>query len=441
MKTLKQNVEATLLITGVLLLFAASCSKNSQTYKADDTNPYANPNPPKMLDNPMPVINGFAPTKGLPNTVVTIAGMNFDQVIANNTATINGVAATVNAVTAISMTITIPPGATTGPIVVKSGSATVTSLSNFTVTTGTVSMFYDLGANYMEHIAVDKDGNVYGDDGAKTIYKIVKDGQLSVYAGGPGTSTFKSLWGVVVNSNLGDVYTTDRGSFSIIRITPAGIIAPFAGNGVLGYVDDQGNAARFVAPTQLAIGADGSLYVNDTHRVRKITTAGVVTTLAGGNDDGFADGKGAEARFGALEGIAVDIADNVYVSDTKYLRIRKITKDGVVTTLAGSGAKGFVDGPGTTAQFYYPGALAVDPISGNLFITDQNSLAPLFEIRMINKLGVVTTLLKGTSNTGVVNGPTATATTNAPDGIAFDVNGNMSIVNTGAKIISKVTFQ
>lgn len=438
MKALKQNVAARLLIASTLLFFIASCSKNSQTYKADDTNPYANPNPPKMLDGAIPVMNGFTPTRGQANTVVNIAGTNFDL---TNTVTVNGVAATVNAVNILGMTITIPANATTGPIVVKSGTTTLTSSSNFTVTTGTVSTFYDLGINKMEHIAIDDIGNVYGDDGAKTIYKIINGGTLSVLAGGPGSNTFKSLWGVVVSKNLGNVYVVDRGNFSVARVTADGIFVPFVGSGVLGYVDAQGTAAQFAAPTEIAIGDNGSLYVNDTHRVRVINTAGVVSTLAGSNDEGFTDGTGTEARFGNLEGIAVDAGNNVYVSDTKYLRIRKITKDGVVTTLAGNGSKGFVDGPGSTAQFYFPGALAVDPISGNLFVTDQNTLAPVYEIRMINKLGAVTTLLKGTSTTGIVNGPAATATINAPDGITFDINGNMYIVNTGANVISKVTFK
>lgn len=436
MKNLYQTVAIALLAAGSVL-FTVGCSKNSQTYKADPTNPYANPNPPKQFDDPRPTMSAFAPTRGLPGTVVTISGTNLSL---SNVVTINGVKATVNAVSIIDMTITVPANATTGPIVITDGTTTLTSSSNFVVTSGTVSNFYDLGTSNIRNIVFDKDGNMFGDDGVKTIYKLPKGGALNVYATA-NSNAFNSVWGVVVYSVFGNIYTIDKTGYRVVRINTDGAVTPFAGDGSAGYRDDVGTLAQFAAPSSIAMAPDGTIYIVDLHRIRKITTANAVTTLAGGNDDGFTDGKGADARFGNLEGIATDADGNVYVSDSKYLRIRKITKDGVVTTLAGNGNKGFVDGTAANAQFYFPGALAVDPISGNLFVTDQNPLAPQYEIRVINKNGVVNTLLKGTSNTGVINGPTATASTNAPNGIAFDINGVMYIVNSGAKLISKVTFQ
>jgi hypothetical protein len=332
---------------------------------------------------------------------------------------------------------TIPANATTGKLELTSGSTVITSTVNFNVLSGTVSTFFDLGTNHLEHISIDGRGNIYGES-SKLIYKISPIDGITTYAG--LNNEFIALWGSVVDPVFGDVYVSDRGSFNVKRITTDKIFSIMAGNGLEGIVDGQGLAAKFVAPTGIAMDQKGNLYVNDTHRVRKISTSAEVTTLAGSGTDGNVDGKGAAAQFGSLEGIAVDGEGNVYVSDTKFLNIRKITPDGVVTTLAGNGTPGFTDGAGATAQFNRPRGLAVDP-AGNVFVTDENSLLPLFEIRVINKLGAVTTLLKGTSSTGIINGPTNGASTNAPDGMTFDSSGNLYISNTGANVISKVTFK
>ena len=252
MRNLYQTIAAILLIVGAML-FSASCSKNIQTYKPDPTNPYANPNPPPMFDGAKPTMSAFAPVSGLPGTVVTISGTNFAL---SDVVTVNGIKATVNAVTVIDMTVTIPANATTGPIVVTDGTTTLTSTYNFTVTSGTVSTFYDLGSSNIKHITIDKDGNIWGDDGAKTIYTIPKGGALSVYAGGSGSNTFNSIAGVVVNSIFDNIYIADKGTFTIMRVTTAGITTPIAGDGQPGYRDDLGTLSRFALPSNIAIGPD-----------------------------------------------------------------------------------------------------------------------------------------------------------------------------------------
>lgn len=231
----------------------------------------------------------------------------------------------------------------------------------------------------------------------------------------------------------------DRIKHTIIKISEDGKVTTLAGDGTEGLTNGQGTFARFALPTGIAIDASGNLFVDDTHRVRKISSTGLVTTLAGSAVDGNADGIGPAASFGSLEGITTDAAGNIYVSDTKYFNIRRITPDGVVTTYAGNGTAGLADGPGTTAQFSHPTLLAFD-LAGNLFVADSNPLLPVYEIRMVNRLGSVSTFLKGTSNSGVINGPASTASVNLADGMTFDPAGNMYIVNTGANIISKVTF-
>src|SRR5262249_27227422 len=151
------------------------------------------------------------------------------------------------------------------------------------------------------------------------------------------------------------------------------------------------SAAQFFYPFAVAVDGSGNVYVADTNNytVRKITPAGVVTTLAGlaGNHD-YADGTGSDARFGNLFGIAADSTGNVYVADNSYSTIRRITPAGVVTTLAGmAGISGSADGTGGAAQFYYPRGIAVDSAE-NLYVTDQSNQT----IRKITPAGVVTTL-------------------------------------------------
>ena len=132
-------------------------------------------------------------------------------------------------------------------------------------------------------------------------------------------------------------------------------VSTLAGNGTAGYADGTGAAARFRNFQGVAVGNDGTIYLSDTsnHRIRKVTPSGVVTTLAGGGR-GFSDGTGTNAQFNYPAGLAVAADGTVYVADQDNSRIRKITPAGVVTTVAGSGVAGFAEGNGTAAQFNFP---------------------------------------------------------------------------------------
>lgn len=170
-------------------------------------------------------------------------------------------------------------------------------------------------------------------------------------------------------------------------------IALFAGNlGGLGSADGIGSAARFGGLAHLATDNLGNVYVADkfSQTVRKITAAGVVTTLAGtAGIKGSANGTGAAASFASVGGIAVDSAGNVYVADSSNGTIRKITPAGLVSTLAGrAGVVGSADGSGAVASFYGPGGIAVDG-AGNVYVADNGN----FTVRKITPAGVVSTVV------------------------------------------------
>src|SRR5438105_11523282 len=209
----------------------------------------------------------------------------------------------------------------------------------------------------------------------------------------------------------------------------------FAGNAYGG--DGTGSQAIFNFPSATAVDGVGNVYVADTYNytVRKITPAGVVTTLAGlADNDGSADGTGSDARFSYLNGIAVDGAGNVFVTDLSNT-IRKITPAGVVTTLAGTpGVHGSADGTGSAAQFWQPWGIAVDSAS-NAYVADQANST----IRKITPAGVVTTIAGAAGVYGSADGSGSAARFNSPGGIAVDSSGNLCVADTGNETIRKIT--
>ena len=410
------------LVSIIILTFSAGCKKQPH-YEADPNNPYVNSNPTYSGGEARPGIQRFSPASGLPNTVVEISGRNFDPVAANNIVTVGGVPATVNLANSQTIYITIPLNAETGPIAIKTRDTTITSVIDFKVQTATVSTYLTL-TTAIEHISFAENGDLFGEN-PKGVYRITRDGAITLYNN--SSYQFGSLWGSAYHKagELGDVYVADQVAGKILRVTPTGAVGALAG-GQNGIADGVGSEAKFAAPIGIALDGAGNVYTTDSHRLRKITSSGAVTTLAGGVLVGTKDGVGSDAQFGNLQGLTADDEGNIYVTDRQFLNIRKITKSGSVTTLAGSGVKGLVDGPGATAQFVDPINVLVDQ-SGNLLVADGNSTTG-YAIRSVNKFGVVTTLLNG-------------QILNAPDGMALDPEGNLYVVNTGTNTILKLTIK
>jgi sugar lactone lactonase YvrE len=256
-----------------------------------------------------------------------------------------------------------------------------------------------------------------------------------------GAARFYTPSGTAVDS-AGNVYVADEGNYTIRKITPAGAVTTLAGKaGNAGSADGTNSAARFGHPSGVALDTADNVYVADwgNHTIRKITPAGLVTTFAGkAGNAGSADGTGSNARFNQPSAVVVDNATNVYVADTGNCTIRKITPAGVVTTLAGKpGYLGSADGSGSAARFGStnagPNGLAVD-FFGNVYVADTGNNT----IRQVTPYGVVTTLAGQAGITGSTDATGTAALLNYPSGVAADSFGNVWVADTGNNTIRQI---
>jgi sugar lactone lactonase YvrE len=241
----------------------------------------------------------------------------------------------------------------------------------------------------------------------------------------------------VAADSAGNVYVADSDNSTIRKITPGGVVTTLAGTaGLTGSTDGTGAAARFDSPNGVATDSAGNVYVSEwgNNTIRKITPAGIVSTLAGtAGVRGSVDGTGAAARFSLLRGVAVDSAGNVYVADDTT--IRKITRAGVVTTLAGTaGVRGSTDGTGAAARFNPPNGVATDG-AGNVYVCEWGNNT----IRKITPAGVVTTLAGTAGVAGSTDGTGAAARFRFPIAVTTDSTGNVYVADWGNSTIRKIT--
>ena len=285
-------------------------------------------------------------------------------------------------------------------------------------------------------VAVDEAGNVYfADTGNNRIRRIDSDGMITTVAGDEFTmgAQLSVPRGIAVDAD-GDLYVADTGNNQVHRLDD-GSLTTIAGAAGLG---DGGPAidARLLEPKGIALLEDGTLYLTDSsnNRVRKVDTEGVITTFAGTGEqgDGGDGGPATEAQLYYPTGITVDSTGNVYISDTRNNRVRKVDNAGVITTFAGTGEEGpFEDrreigdgGPATSARLSRPVGLSFDA-DGNLYVTDPGNS----RIRRIDTEGVITTFAGSERSFSGDEGPAAEAQFSLPLGFEIDVDGNFYITD------------
>ncbi len=272
-----------------------------------------------------------------------------------------------------------------------------------------------------------------------TIATIAGQAPFSGSADGVGTAArFNGPSSVGVDPS-GNLYIADTSNHVIRRVTSAGVVTTLAGSpGVSGSADGVGTAARFNAPSGIAVSNVGTVYVADSynHTIRVVSSSGVVTTLAGlAGSTGSLDGTGSAARFFYPYGVAVDVAGTVYVADTFNHTIRRITSGGIVTTYAGAaGIRGTSNSFGTNSRFAFPFALAVDS-GGTVYVADSYNHA----IRRIDTATNVSTLAGNIGLAGSADGIGTAAFFNQPSGIAVDATGNIYVADTYSSTLRRVS--
>jgi sugar lactone lactonase YvrE len=279
---------------------------------------------------------------------------------------------------------------------------------------------------------------------AQNIYTMAGNG-TGGYSGDGGQATSAEInnqYGITLDGS-GNLYIADQVNNRIRKITTAGIISTIAGNGTLGYSGDGGQAtvAELNLPTSLAFDASGNLYIGDlgNYCVRKITTAGIISTFAGTGTGGYSGdgGQATAAKLNQPSGIACDAFGNIYIADDFNYRVRKVTTSGIITTIAGNGTTGFSGdgGQATAAELGLPGEVAFDA-SGNLYIVDSGNN----RIRKVTTTGIISTIVgNGTGGFSGDGGSATAAELHTPYGLTVDAGGNLYIADGQNNRIRKVT--
>ncbi len=263
------------------------------------------------------------------------------------------------------------------------------------------------------------------------IVRTIAGSDLGFIDGASATAQFIFPSGVAIDA-LGDIIVADTGSNRIRRISTGDVVSTIAGGQSGFFIDGASATARFNAPVAVVVDVLGNIIVadRDNHRIRSISTSGTVTTIAG-SETGFADGASTTARFSDPSGVAIDALGNIIVADRDNHRIRSIAPDGIVRTIAGS-ETGFVDGASPTARFSAPSGVAIDTL-GNIIVADRDN----HRIRKITPDGVVTTIAG--SSDGFTDGTSTMARFSEPSGVAIDVIGNIIVADRGNERIRKIS--
>jgi uncharacterized protein (TIGR03437 family) len=297
-------------------------------------------------------------------------------------------------------------------------------------------------------VSFDSSGNLYI-AGSVYVRKVSPDGLLQPVAGSPASPYYSGDGGPALDARLnwphgvaldasGNLYIADTVNARVRKVGLDGRISTIAGTGVSGYSGDGGpaTAAQLLGPFGLAIDSTGNLFIGDGSRVREVLADGTIRTVAGAGTFGYSGdgGPAAAAQLTVPSGLAVDRAGSLYILDTENNRVRKVTPDGIITTIAGTGTPGFSGdgGPAINAQLgitngihgIEPTGLAFDG-AGNLYIADDGNV----RVRKVSPDGIITTVAGSSRSLGYSGdgGPATQAQMSFPTALAADQDGNLYI--------------
>ena len=344
-----------------------------------------------------------------------------------------------------------------GIVTTAAGDGTIGNSGDGGPATSAKFYFYDciddiyISCDYSSGVAVDATGSVYvADSFNNRIRKVSADGIVSTVAGGAplrssdgspaSNARLESSSALTVDSS-GNLYIAEADS--IRKVSSNGIITTVAGNGTYGFPGEgvAATGAGLYYPADVAVDAAGNLYIADprSNRIRKVAVGGIITTIAGIGTYGYSGdgGPATRAQLNEPYGVSVDAAGNLYIADTRNYRIRKVTPNGIITTVAGNGINGYSGdgGAATSAQVGSSVSIAVDG-SGNLYIAEPDN----FRIRKVSPVGIITTVAgNGTRGNSGDGGPAVGAQLNFPYWVSVDAAENLYISDTFNGRIRKVS--
>lgn len=296
---------------------------------------------------------------------------------------------------------------------------------------------------FPEDVGILPDGSILVTDVVSHRIRRIADATVSSLAGNemPGIidgvgslAAFIFPYSITVDKN-GIAYSTDDNDPRVRKISSTGAVNVYVGNANSGFIDGISDVARFGAGNYLTSDGAGNLYISDGHNnsIRKVSPEGIVSTFAGTGLAGFSDGQRLTSLFSNPAGIAIDQAGNIFIADRGNFRIRKISSTGQVSTLAGSGVAGTQDGGANSAQFSPDMRDLVIDKKGNLYLSE------LDKIRKISADGIVSTIAGSVA--GFSDGQGNEAKFNYPNGMCIDQDGNIYVADTNNHSIRKLSWQ